>query len=371
MIWQMLKAKYFPKDNFLNARKGTRPSWLWSSILERRSVLQDNILASIGNGLGTKIWRDPWISEIPGKKLFSPCPMECLNDVRVAMIRTMDGWDLSLIENWISNYEKEAIMASLKRPINTNDKWVWCVGKWNQYSVKEGYKVTQQVVIRERGESPSSSSNSLEGLWKQIWKLKVPHKIRSFMWRILSNALPTMTNLFRRGCSNTNRCLICTGQTENMSHLFCFCPWAHKCWFGSSFCFSLDNEGNFDFTQWLQHCLLKLQLTEWEKALLATTLWLIWKGRNAFVYDHRATDSIFTIKHAGDLVAEYWEANGLFTDSSYPVELSNNPETMVKWKRPIPGELKFNIDAAFDEQKEEAAIAFLVRDEQGWMLDRK
>ena len=224
-------------------------------------------------------------------------------------------------------------------------------------------------MIRERGESPSSSSNSLEGLWKQIWKLKVPHKIRSFMWRILSNALPTMTNLFRRGCSNTNRCLICTGQTENMSHLFCFCPWAHKCWFGSSFCFSLDNEGNFDFTQWLQHCFLKLQLTEWEKALLATTLWLIWKGRNAFVYDHRSTDSIFTIKHAGDLVAEYWEANGLFTDSSYPVELSNNPETMVKWKKPIPGELKFNIDAAFDEQKEEAAIAFLVRDEQGWMLD--
>ena len=36
---------------------------------------------------------------------------------------------------------------------------------------------------------------------------------------------------------------------------------------------------------------------------------------------------------------------------------------------PILGALKFNIDTAFDEQKEKAAIAFLVRDEQGWMLD--
>ena len=69
---------------------------------------------------------------------------------------------------------------SLKRPINTNDKWVWCVGKWNQYTIKEGYKVAKQIVNRNRGEDASSSNNSMAGTWKQVWKLKDPNKIRGY-----------------------------------------------------------------------------------------------------------------------------------------------------------------------------------------------
>ena len=164
--------------------------------------------------------------------------------------------------------------------------------------------MTKQIVSRNRGEDTSSTNNSIPGTWKQVWKLKVPNKIRGFIWRILSNALPTMSNLFKKNCCVTNRCLICKEKIENIGHLSCFCPWAHRIWFGSKSNFSLLDEDNFDFELWSKQCFTNLGLNDWEKALLTTMLSLICKGRNTFLYENISTDSNFILNHAGNIVAQ-------------------------------------------------------------------
>ena len=35
-------------------------------------------------------------------------------------------------------------------------------------------------------------------MWKMIWDLNVPPKIRNFMWRAVSNIMPMQDNLYRR-----------------------------------------------------------------------------------------------------------------------------------------------------------------------------
>lgn len=51
-LWvQVLKARYFPNENFLEDRIGSSPSWLWASLLHGRQLLSNHLIWRIGNGI--------------------------------------------------------------------------------------------------------------------------------------------------------------------------------------------------------------------------------------------------------------------------------------------------------------------------------
>ena len=48
------------------------------------------------------------------------------------------------------------------------------------------------LVDKENQSLPSSSAPNGDGsVWKKIWKVRVPHKIRHFLWRAAKDSLPT------------------------------------------------------------------------------------------------------------------------------------------------------------------------------------
>lgn len=61
LAYRVLKARYFPKSNFLEAQLGKKPSYTWRSLMAAREVLWHGLRWSIGNGRRTKIWADRWI----------------------------------------------------------------------------------------------------------------------------------------------------------------------------------------------------------------------------------------------------------------------------------------------------------------------
>ncbi|CAN1185178.1 Uncharacterized mitochondrial protein AtMg00310 [Linum perenne] len=64
-LWvRLLKSLYFPKCEFMEAKKGSRPSWLWSSILTGRDTLAKGCRKSIGNGQHTWM-NEPWRPDTP------------------------------------------------------------------------------------------------------------------------------------------------------------------------------------------------------------------------------------------------------------------------------------------------------------------
>lgn len=71
--------------------------------------------------------------------------------------------------------------------VNSRDIWVWHYDKKGIYNVKSGYKLYMNLKIN------SSASNSTGGqkIWKQMWKLNIPKKIKHFIWRAIHNILPT------------------------------------------------------------------------------------------------------------------------------------------------------------------------------------
>lgn len=58
-LWvQVLKSRYFPHCSFLQATRGGSPSWIWSSLLAARPILQAGSLWQIGDGNLVNFWND-------------------------------------------------------------------------------------------------------------------------------------------------------------------------------------------------------------------------------------------------------------------------------------------------------------------------
>ncbi|XP_078156635.1 uncharacterized protein LOC144552544 [Carex rostrata] len=64
-----------------------------------------------------------------------------------------------------------------------------------------------------------------------IWKLKVSHKVRIFIWLLLRGRLLTQRRLWSRGCQVPSGCHLCmNADLESSKHLFFQCPYAMGFW---------------------------------------------------------------------------------------------------------------------------------------------
>jgi hypothetical protein len=60
-------------------------------------------------------------------------------------------------------------------------------------------------------------------LWKYIWKLKVPLKIKIFMWFLHRNVILTKDNLVKQNWTGCKKCAFYDSD-ESINHLFFYCP---------------------------------------------------------------------------------------------------------------------------------------------------
>lgn len=122
-----------------------------------------------------------------------------------------------------------------------------------------------------------------ERVWKCIWKLNVPQKIRNFLWKSVHRALSSMVDLFKRKSSPSPICPICNISEESVKHMFIRCPWVAVICFGGPLNHRVDSVGNLTWVQWLLSLLAldswSYHDTGWVLSYAAFTCWHIWKAR--------------------------------------------------------------------------------------------
>ena len=107
--------------------------------------------------------------------------------------------------------------------INAPDIPIWPFVQSGEYTVKSGYFFLKT----EAKTSPSGSQSNaekLKPLWKKIWKLPLPCKVRNFLWRACRNAIPTMKNLNRRCVVDSPVCSLYSQYDEDVLHSLWSCP---------------------------------------------------------------------------------------------------------------------------------------------------
>ncbi len=89
LIAQVLKAKYFPRDSFLSSVVGTRPSFVWRSLLSAIDLLKEGLVWRVGDGKSIHIWNERWLPT-PTSFLVQSPPRMISTDLAVSTLIDSD-----------------------------------------------------------------------------------------------------------------------------------------------------------------------------------------------------------------------------------------------------------------------------------------
>lgn len=149
----------------------------------------------------------------------------------------------------------------------------WPLTQDGNYTSKSGYKfLKEEAEVRPLADSKSQEKD----LWKKIWALKVPNKVKNHMWRACRNSLPTKTNFVRKTIIANDTCDRCHGAVEAVIHVLWERPEIDVVWTNATlwdFCFTLEFADFKYLVAWLVPHEKNLEMF----AMLA---WSIWNQRN-------------------------------------------------------------------------------------------
>lgn len=99
LLYNVFKAKYFPKNSIMEIRCFPRASFAWKSILKARKVIQMGARWCIGRGSSTRIWSDKWIPSPSSSLSLSPPTLLAADECVSSLILQDSGtWNLGLID---------------------------------------------------------------------------------------------------------------------------------------------------------------------------------------------------------------------------------------------------------------------------------
>ena len=127
-------------------------------------------------------------------------------------------------------------------------------------------------------------TSSQISVMNHFWKIKIPLKVKIFLWYLEKGVVLTKDNLFKRNWRGSNKCCFCINE-ETIQHLFIECPFARLAWWAVQCAFNLSPPLSIEnlFGNWLNGIpkLLKSQLLVGASALC----WSIWLCRNDAVFN--------------------------------------------------------------------------------------
>ncbi|KAL5565174.1 hypothetical protein UlMin_028338 [Ulmus minor] len=130
LLGKVLKACYFPRVSFLEAKLGKCPSYTWRSIWWGWEIIKLGSQWRVGSGEMIRVVEDRWIPKSNSFKIWDPPPLP---------------EDFRAVSSW----------------------------------------------------------------WKSLWQLKIPPKIRNFIWRLCKGWLPSASKLYGRDMDIDFSCFRC------------------------------------------------------------------------------------------------------------------------------------------------------------------
>ncbi|CAN6541494.1 unnamed protein product [Malus baccata var. baccata] len=371
LLASMLREKYFPDKTFREAGKGKNTSWGWKGIFEARRVLQHGIRWRVGDGTKIKIRDDPWF---PKPTTFLVKPRDCLQETMVSDLIEVNSrsWKREVILHGFSLEDTKHILSIPLSKFGCCDRLVWHHTVDGSYSVKTGYRVAVSLLengdLGKKGRGAPSTHHISNQVWKGIWHLQVPNKIKFFLWRCCNKALAVRHNLKRRHMRIDNVCGVCNLVDESENHLFFRCDLSQRLWFCSPLHLNSIVLIGADFLDsWNNFCTSIKDREDAETIMqeFAFGLWRIWKNRNDVVFkgSHCHPNEILTVWRKN--IGEYMEAMNLGSLDEGVVRPKLPPPMPMLWEKPKFGTFKLNTDASWCSASFRAGAGWVIRDFAG------
>ena len=233
----------------------------------------------VGDGNDTRFWEDTWLGETP-LALQYPTLYRIVHRRDALVATIMQGTPLNIqLRRVLVGNRWEAWLHLVRRLMEVQlhhqpDQLCWKLTRSGQFTVKSMYiDVINSSVI------PSS---------KHVWKVKVPSKIKVFMWFVHKQVILTKDNLVKRNWTGSTRCSFCD-RDETIKHLFFECPLAKNLWRSVQIAFNITPPSSVGslFGTWLDG--IESVTARHIRVGVCALLWAIWNSRNDLAFNRITT----------------------------------------------------------------------------------
>ncbi|KAF7841372.1 ribonuclease H [Senna tora] len=327
---------------FQNAAFMTKLGWrlvnqrddLWVRVLRSKYRCGDDILPDVKiSSNSSRLWR-----AVVRNWNHVPDGMEWrleLHAVVADYTTPSGGWDWARFDYLLPDDVRARIVA-IRPPSNLapSDQVAWKFSNDGRFSIKTAYKSIAGNLGTDR-----------DALFKLIWKLRVPQRVRTCLWLCGHNKLLTTAERVRRGMMDVASCSRCGGAHEDVLHVFRNCPRARNLWMRLVRSSCWPEFFNSDLSTWLQLNLVKkLGRLEFDwHTTFATACWSLWRWRNEIIFGNHdeGTDWFFTVIHRVRNVRDDFES--MLSQKARTFDRVNKD---IMWRKPTMGWVKINVDGA-------------------------
>jgi hypothetical protein len=173
----------------LAARRSFDLSFTWRSIWGSKSLLLEGLVWKVGTGWSINAKTERWVM-LDGKY---SCPKMIDDNTVDFMVGELiefetRSWNLARLN---SLFEPPSVKGILAIPIaleGNADKLFWTYTKHGFYTVRSGYWLGRMNTFRRNNEGNAEGDQKL---WREVWNLNGPPKLRHFLWRADTHDLCT------------------------------------------------------------------------------------------------------------------------------------------------------------------------------------
>lgn len=177
-LWTKVITTKYARDHCKLANIKSKPgaSNAWRGIVKAMARVKDGIRMQIHNGKDTSFWNDSWLDNIPLRNWVNMDDNNHHNGKVVA-----DYWSAENGRDWetIGNSIPYYLCRKMELMFVTNndrdqDEIYWAHEGSGKLSVNSAYNCINNLGFMVQDKK-----------WINIWKLKVPNKMRMLMWLIM------------------------------------------------------------------------------------------------------------------------------------------------------------------------------------------
>uniref|UniRef100_A0A8I6XX79 Reverse transcriptase domain-containing protein n=1 Tax=Hordeum vulgare subsp. vulgare TaxID=112509 RepID=A0A8I6XX79_HORVV len=164
---RVLKARYYPHTDILNAEAREGISYAWRNILQGVAVLKQGIIKRVGDDNTVKIWEDPWIPRNWDSRPFTPRGHTIISMTAELMDPYTATWDEQLVSSvfWAPDAK---LIPTIPIREELEDCWAWHPDHRGVLSVKSAYKHCKKMHEVNAGEVGGAAEGLDDFSWTSI-----------------------------------------------------------------------------------------------------------------------------------------------------------------------------------------------------------
>uniref|UniRef100_A0A803PKZ1 Reverse transcriptase zinc-binding domain-containing protein n=1 Tax=Cannabis sativa TaxID=3483 RepID=A0A803PKZ1_CANSA len=283
----------------------------------------------IGTGANVRCASNPWL---PGNTTMTPYfytgDPSFMVEHYISIHRT---WDLRILQTHFGDIDIQRILSIPLSPFPRDDKLIWHHSDSGIYSVKIGYQLAASLETQHE----HSSSSTHRQWWNRMWSLRLPKKLKIFLWRFINEALPTAVNLVHRKFSSSNACSLCQCSWKTSGHAIFRCKRAKAVWQQFQYKIHMPNMGNakgFDIFSYIAAAHNDFELEQ-----IVCLMWSIWSERNKEIHGTKPKPVAVLCSYSASYLAQFHKATTpkhAAAGVSSQAEFSTPPPVLVATRNP-------------------------------------